>query len=113
MAERLLLTKAGNPTPCSVLREFEEWGLRSVDLVSPPRRLWGDQENTEVIVEEGLDVRRLNRVVLPAELFDGLPESDNWQSMSRRSLARLHAYFLAIEDPQRRLDQREGDRKST
>ena len=27
--------------------------------------------------------------------------------MSRRSLARLHAYFLVIEDPQRRLDKRE------
>jgi superfamily II DNA or RNA helicase len=107
MAERLLLTKAGNPIPYSVLREFEEWGLKSVDLVNPPRRFWGDQENTEIIVEEGLDVRRLNRVALPTELFDGLPEGDNWQSMSRRSLARLHAYFLAIEDPQRRLDQRE------
>jgi superfamily II DNA or RNA helicase len=27
--------------------------------------------------------------------------------MSRRSIARLHAYFLAVEDPQRRLDIRE------
>src|SRR4051812_6025044 len=107
MAERLLFTKSGNATPYSMLREFEEWGLKSVDIVSPPRRFWGDQERPDAIVEEGLDSRRLTRVALPAELLDGLPEGDNWQSMSRRSLARLHAYFLATEDPQRRLDKRD------
>src|ERR1039457_2548396 len=107
MAERPLFTKAGNSVPYSVLREFEEWGLKSIDVVSPPRRFWSDQERQEAIVEEGLDARRLNRVALPAELLSGLPEGDNWQSMSRRSVARLHAYFLAIEDPQRRLDKRE------
>jgi len=38
-----------------------------------------------------------------------LPAGENWPSHSRRSLARLHAYFLITEDPQRRLDAREVD----
>lgn len=107
MSERLLFSKPGSSTPYSVLREYEEWGLRSIDIVAPPRRFWGDQEQQDVLVEEGLDLRRLESVPLPAQLLGSLPEGDNWQSMSRRSVARLHAYFLALEDPQRRLDIRE------
>ena len=34
-----LFRKPDSSLPFSVLREFEEWGLRSVDLVAPPRRL--------------------------------------------------------------------------
>ena len=90
-----------------MLRDYEEWGLRSIDIVAPPRRFWGGQEQQEVLVEEGLDFRRLETVPLPAQLLASLPEGDNWQSMSRRSIGRLHAYFLALEDPQRRLDIRE------
>jgi superfamily II DNA or RNA helicase len=107
MLGRLLFTKTGNPIPYSVLREFEEWGLKAIDIVSPTRRFWSDQERQENLVEEGLDARRLERALLPTELLNALPDGDNWQSMSRRSVARLYAYFLAIEDPQRRLDSRE------
>ena len=107
MSERLLFSKPGAATPYSVLREYEEWGLRGIDIVAPPRRFWGDQEHQEVLVEEGLDVRRLESFPLPAHLLASLPEGDNWQSMSRRSIARLHAYFLILEDPQRRLDIRD------
>jgi hypothetical protein len=66
MAERLLFTKAGNSVPYSLLREFEEWGLKSIDVVRPPWRFWSDQERQDAIVEEGLDARRLDRVPLPA-----------------------------------------------
>ncbi len=107
MPERLVFSKPGSATPYSVLREYEEWGLRSVDIVAPPRRFWGSQEQQEALVEDGLDLRRLDPVPLPAQLLSSLPEGDNWQSMSRRSIGRLHAYFLALEDPQRRLDIRE------
>lgn len=107
MSERLIFSKPGNATSYSVLREYEEWGLKSIDIVAPPRRFWGDQEQQEVLVEEGLDLRRLESVLLPAQLLASLPDGDNWQSMSRRSIGRLHAYFLALEDPQRRLDIRE------
>ncbi len=107
MAERLLFRKQGNSIQFSLLREVEEWGLKSIDGASPPRRFWSDQESQEGIVEEGLDARRLERVALPTELLFSLPDGDNWQAMSRRSVARLYAHFLAIEDPQRRLDKRE------
>jgi superfamily II DNA or RNA helicase len=107
MCDRLLFAKPGSPNQFSLLREFEEWGLKSVDIVGPPRRFCTEQELQESVVEEGLDARRLNRIALPAELLSELPPGDNWQSMSRRSIARLQVYFLVIEDPQRRLDRRE------
>jgi hypothetical protein len=107
MSERLIFSKPSHSTPYSVLREYEEWGLRSIDIVAPPRRFWASQEQQEVLVEEGLDLRRLEPVPLPTQLLAALPDGDNWQSMSRRSIGRLHAYFLVLEDPQRRLDIRE------
>jgi superfamily II DNA or RNA helicase len=107
MPERLLFSKSTGFIPYSLLREHEEWGLKSVDIVGPPRRFWGDQDQQGVLVEEGLDLRRLASVSLPSQLLGLLPDGDNWISMSRRSIARLHAYFLVIEDPQRRLDIRE------
>ena len=91
----------------SVLREFEEWGLRSADLVAPPRRLWGVKEPNQNVVEEGTDIRRLNKVPTPCALLAQPPAEETWQSISRRSVARLNSYFLATEDPQRRLDVRE------
>ena len=91
----------------SVLREFEEWGLRSADLVAPPRRLWAVKEQSQNVVEEGTDIRRLNKVPTPCALLAQPPAEETWQSISRRSVARLNSYFLAMEDPQRRLDVRE------
>ena len=99
--------KANGSIPYSVLREYEEWGLRSVDIVAPPRRFWGDKEQNQSLVEEGVDLQRLDPIPSPTQILGTLPADDNWQSMSRRSVARLHAYFLALEDPQRRLDLRE------
>jgi superfamily II DNA or RNA helicase len=107
MPDQLIFSKPGSAIPYSALREYEEWGLRSIDIVAPPRRFWGDQQKQELLVEEGLDLRRVEGLPLPTRLIESLPEGDNWQSMSRRSIARLHAYFLALEDPQRRLDIRE------
>ncbi len=107
MIEQLLFSTPGNANLYSLLREYPEWGLNSVDIVAPPRRFWGDQEQQNVLVEEGLDLRRLQSIPVPAQLLTALPEGESWQSMSRRSVARLHAYFLALEDPQRRLDTRE------
>lgn len=107
MAERFVFYKPGSAIPGALLREYDEWGLRTADIVAPPRRFWGDHEQQSGLVEEGLDLRRLQVVPLPSRLLCSLPDGDNWQSMSRRSVARLHAYFLAIEDPQKRLDVRE------
>lgn len=91
----------------SVLREFEEWGLRSADLVAPPRRLWAGKEQSQNVVEEGTDIRRINKLPTPSALLAQPTAEETWQSISRRSVARLNSYFLVIEDPQRRLDVRE------
>ncbi|MFN7922968.1 MAG: helicase-related protein [Bryobacteraceae bacterium] len=106
MSDRLLFFKSDSSIPFSLLRRQEEWGLETLDLVAPPRRFWGDQEALEGLVELGLDARRLRQVRHPSELLASPLGDDNWQAMSRRSVGRLHAYFLALEDPERRLDIR-------
>src|SRR5260370_9870602 len=93
--------------PFSVLREFEEWGIRSGGVVDPASRRGAGKEQSQNVVEEGTDIRRLNKVQTPSELLARPPAEETWQSLSRRSVARLNSYFLAIEDPQRRLDVRE------
>jgi superfamily II DNA or RNA helicase len=109
MPTNYLYTKSGNVYPSGILREHEEWGLKTIDLVHPPRRFWGDQGGPDVLVEEGVDVRRAQPLPSPARLLQAPPDNDNWQSHSRRSLARLHAHYLICEDPQRRMDAREVD----
>ncbi len=91
--------------PSAVLRWYDDWGLRATDLVAPPRRLWGDGPAPPA-VESGIDARRVRPLPTPSQLLQALPEGDNWPAQSRRSLARLHAFFLLAEDPQRRLDAR-------
>jgi SNF2 family DNA or RNA helicase len=107
MSSNILYLKPDTPYACAVLREHEEWGLRTLDLVHPPRRFWSDQERQDVLVEEGIDSRRLTPSPTPAELLQSFPSNDNWYSQGRRSLNRLHAHYLICEDPQRRMDVRE------
>ncbi len=101
-----IVTQPGSSLPWAVLRELDEWGLRSADVVSPPRRFWSDGDGPRATVEAGIDSRRLRSVPSPTELLTQLPEGDTWTGQSKRSIARLWAYFLLIEDPQRRLDAR-------
>src|SRR6266498_261044 len=107
MPTNYLYAKPGSLFPFGILREHEEWGLKTIDLVHPPRRFWSDQVGLDVLVEEGVDLRRVQSLPSPARLLHALPDNDNWQSHSRRSLARLHAHYLICEDPQRRMDARE------
>lgn len=107
MPTNYLYVKPGSPYSSGILREHEEWGLKTIDLVHPPRRFWSDQESQDVLVEEGIDLRRVQALPTPAQLLQALPANDNWQSHSRRSLARLRAHYLICEDPQRRMDVRE------
>jgi superfamily II DNA or RNA helicase len=109
MPTNYLYTKPGNAYPSGILREREEWGLKTVDLVHPPRRFWSDQNSLDALVEEGVDARRAQPLPSPARLLHAPPDNDNWQSHSRRSLARLRAHYLICEDPQRRMDSREVD----
>jgi superfamily II DNA or RNA helicase len=92
--------------PCSILRTVEEWGIPTLELVSPPRRFWGDQPAVRPVVESGVDAKRVTNVRSPAHILQNLPDSDNWTAQSKRSIARLRAHFLICEDPQRRMDAR-------
>jgi superfamily II DNA or RNA helicase len=97
----------GGKYPCVILRQQDEWGLVTLDLVSPPRRLLGAQSAGFPTVEQGVDAKRVEQLPTPATILQRLPEDDTWTAQSKRSIARLAAYFLICEDPQRRLDARE------
>jgi len=97
---------ARDNTPCAVLRQQEEWGIQTCDLVYPPRRLWAGQD-IPPLVELGVDANRVKPLPTPADLLQRLPEGDNWSAQSKRSVARLFANYLISEDPQRRLDARQ------
>lgn len=103
----LLFARENILYPSSLLLEREEWGLRSVDVVNPPRRFWSDQSVPMPVVEPGLDSRRLCPVATPASLLRSIRDDDTWAAQSRRSVERLQAFFLVCEDPQRRMDARE------
>jgi superfamily II DNA or RNA helicase len=55
----------------------------------------------------GIDAERVEVAPTPSQLLGSLPDGDTWTSLTRRSIARLRAYFLLSEDPQRRLDARQ------
>lgn len=102
-----IVRRPGDEIPLAVLRRYEEWGLLSLDLAGPPRRFWADGEPAPVpIVDMGIDAERVEAALTPSELLAAIPDGDTWTSMTRRSVARLRAFFLLSEDPQRRLDAR-------
>src|SRR5690348_16178507 len=107
MPSSYLFKKPDCGYPCSLLKEDEEWGLRTLSLVDPPRRFWGEAAARQAVVEEGIDYRKATPLPTPVQLLDALPDNDSWPSQSRRTLARLYSYFLLCEDRQRRLDIRE------
>lgn len=102
-----IVQKTNSRFPATVLRTQDEWGLITADVVNPPRRLLGKETSSLAQVEQGLDGKRLRALPTPTDLLGELPDGDNWAAQTRRSLARLRAYFLVCEDPQRRLEARE------
>jgi superfamily II DNA or RNA helicase len=93
--------------PCdwTALRVTDDFGVRAVDLARPPLRLWGSADNAPPAVMFSCSARQAAAQQLPADLLAQLPDGDNWQAMTRRSLQRLFSWFLIAEDPQRRLDK--------
>ncbi len=87
----------------AVGQRSDYYGRISVDLVGPPRRLFGDGVHAPPLLQPYVDALRVRRECTPAELLDALPSGDNWLAHSARSMARLHAAFLVAEDPQGRL----------
>jgi len=100
------VTVLHNQLPHAVVRELNDFGIRSLDLAHPPRRFWGDDAVDRPVVLSSIDGRRVSDVRPPVELLEQLSPEDTWKGRSRRSLARLAAWFLLAEDPQRRLDAR-------
>jgi superfamily II DNA or RNA helicase len=92
-----------------LLREVNDFGFRSYDLVGYPRRIC-ELDVSPLLVEGNVDSRRVQSVQLPSEIAAAkfLAEQDNWLSASARTLARLYACFLIAEDPQRRLEARKA-----
>jgi superfamily II DNA or RNA helicase len=98
----------GQKHPYAVLRQQDEFGFVEYDLVAPPRRFFAGVDPVPPVVDIGIDCRRLRSQPTPAELLRlPLAEGDNWPAHSRRTIARLFAWFLICEDPQRRLEARE------
>jgi superfamily II DNA or RNA helicase len=103
-----LFSQRGQPYPFAVLRQQDELGFREYDIVAPPRRFFSGLDRIPTTVEIGFDGRRLQPIASPADLLTAkLPEGDNWPAHTRRTIARLFAWFLVSEDPQRRLEARE------
>ena len=93
---RLLVRRRGEATVAPVLRQYDDWGLVSVDLAGPPRRLWADGEVAPVpIVDMGVDVNRVEPAASPADLLISGPAGEPWASLTRRSVARLRASRMA------------------
>jgi len=91
--------------PQALLRKHDDFGLEVLDLARPPERFWADGAlPPPPSLRLNVDGRRARSVPHPAELLAALPPGENWQSMSRRSLGALEAWFLLAEDPQRRLE---------
>lgn len=87
----------------AVIRLVPDFGFDTYDLAAPPRRLFSPRVSTP-LVENGVDVRRVERAPLPSALLQGLPAGESWLGVSQRTMARVFAAFLLGEDPQRRLD---------
>lgn len=88
----------------ALLRRVSEFGFDELDLLRPPGRFWADGAVMPPSVRMHMDARRATQVLDPVELHSSLPAGDTWRSMTRRSIARLQAWFLIAEDPQRRLE---------
>lgn len=104
----LLFRSPDEPYVFAVIRQQDDFGFVEYDLAAPPRRFFSLADPLPRSVEIGIDSRRLRTVPTPAELLSiGLPEADNWPAHTRRTLAKLAAWFLICEDTQHRLESRE------
>jgi superfamily II DNA or RNA helicase len=87
----------------AVLRQVDDFGIKSYDLVSPPRRILGPDEVIP-LVEYNVDGRRIQPSWNVMSLLDAVQQSESWLNISQRTLARIAAAFMVAEDPQGRLN---------
>ncbi|GHV23788.1 hypothetical protein AGMMS49959_18060 [Planctomycetales bacterium] len=89
-----------------VVREYSDFGVSAYDLAAMPSRLWADEATAPPMLLHSIDPYQTQPLASPAELLTQLSPNDNWQALSRRSLARWESLTLFAEDPQRRLEVR-------
>ncbi|HVK67362.1 MAG TPA: helicase-related protein [Polyangium sp.] len=104
---RVLFRRPDEGQTWALFSRRDEFGFEDLELLRPPGRFWadGDPSTRSGHVDPllSIDARRVTAVPTPAELLAEKPD-DSWMAMTRRSLARLVAWFLVVEDPQRRLE---------
>ncbi len=104
MADPILTVWTNGNIPVAVLRSVDDFGIVEVDTVSPPQRFWDDDRSSAPpLLTLGLDLKRLNPNDSPVALLQRLPTGDTWSGITRRTIARLLAWFLVCEDRQSRL----------
>lgn len=87
----------------ALLRRTDEFGFPEIDVARPPGRFW--PEEAPDLVLQNVDSARVAEVPSPATLLQRPPAGESLQTLTRRSIARLNAWFLVLEDKQRRLDR--------
>ncbi len=102
---RELLSLPGSSILYGIAKEADQFGFAEFDLISPPSRFFTPPESAPPVTYRSHEASGATFPTTPAELLRG--SLDNWQPMSRRSVARLFAWFLVAEDPQRRFESRE------
>lgn len=102
-----VIVRCSGAWPWAVLREVDHFGIPEFDLASPPQRFWDDEPKSGPnSLEIGVDRNRALPIPTPAQLLAALPDGDNWQAMTRRSIARMAAWFVVCEDRQARMRAR-------
>jgi superfamily II DNA or RNA helicase len=91
--------------PLALLKEASEFGFSELDLIEPPSRFLVPGGIAGVL-RTGVDAERADVEPDPVDLLDRLGSDESAMTQTRRSLAKLFAWFLLAEDPQRRLEAR-------
>jgi superfamily II DNA or RNA helicase len=92
---------------CATLRVVDDFGLKALDLIGPPRRC-ATSDDHEPLYMPNVDFRRIRPILTPAAQLDSASRTESWLTLTGRAQARLFAAFLLGEDPQRRLDSRKA-----
>ena len=106
-AENFVVVPEQSEWPHAVLRRYDDFGIEVADLVAPPSRFWADGAIPVRPLYMACEVRRTRAMPSPAAGLMLPAEGESWPAQTRRSLAKLQAWFLLCEDPQKRLEARE------
>ena len=102
-----LVTLEGEPYPLALLGEIkQDFGIPVADLVRPPGRFWTGTTDPPHAFRPSVDRYDFQEHPAPGARLAHTPAGEPVLALGRRSLAKLRAWFLLLEDPQRRLDVR-------